>query len=254
MENGFTKSHELVVIGGGLVQDIGAFTSKIFKRGVRWHYHPTTLLSMADSCIGGKCALNFAGQKNQLALFSAPASVNLDFDFLGGLDEKQIASGMGEIVKLFLIGGQNYVDALEIMPMEDKIRHSLLIKKVIIELDEFEANERRSLNLGHSFGHAIEALSSFKVTHGEAILRGIEMVNRLYVKNGRVTETVKRFCDLSQLDRWNARQYIKALRSDKKAFEDGITFVVMDEPGRLRFVKQPLDDAFERRLDEALAY
>ena len=106
----FDKGFTLVVIGGGIIQDIGAFTSKIYKRGINWIFYPTTLLSQCDSCIGGKTALNFKSYKNQLALFSAPQEVIIDADFLDTLSKDDITSGYGEIVKLFLIGGDYYIN------------------------------------------------------------------------------------------------------------------------------------------------
>jgi 3-dehydroquinate synthase len=98
----FDKGCTLVVIGGGIIQDLGAFTAKTFKRGVNWIYYPTTLLSQCDSCIGGKTALNFKQYKNQLALFSAPQKVIIDTNFLKTLKPEDIVSGYGEIVKLYL--------------------------------------------------------------------------------------------------------------------------------------------------------
>ena len=103
LELKFTKANRLVVIGGGIIQDIGAFVAKMFKRGINWVYYPTTLLSQCDSCIGGKTALNFKNYKNQLALFSAPDKVIIDTVFLDTLSKSDIVSGFGEIVKLFLI-------------------------------------------------------------------------------------------------------------------------------------------------------
>jgi 3-dehydroquinate synthase len=110
---GFDKGFTLVVIGGGIIQDIGAFTSKIYKRGINWIFYPTTLLSQCDSCIGGKTALNFKSYKNQLALFSAPQEVIIDVNFLNTLSSDDIISGYGEIAKLFLIGGDYYINNID---------------------------------------------------------------------------------------------------------------------------------------------
>jgi len=104
LEFRFDRGDTLVVIGGGITQDIGAYTAKTFKRGVNWVFYPTTLLSQCDSCIGGKTALNFRTYKNQLALFSAPSKVVIDTNFLKTLTAQDILSGHGEIVKLFLTG------------------------------------------------------------------------------------------------------------------------------------------------------
>ena len=103
--NEFTKGEKLIVVGGGIIQDVGAFVGACYKRGIKWVYFPTTLLSMCDSCIGGKTGINHNKVKNQLALFSAPFEVNINIAFLKTLSEYDIKSGMGEILKLLVTGG-----------------------------------------------------------------------------------------------------------------------------------------------------
>jgi 3-dehydroquinate synthase len=176
----FDKGNTLVVIGGGIIQDIGAYTAKTFKRGIKWVYYPTTLLSQCDSCIGGKTALNFKSYKNQLALFSSPDRVIIDTHFLGTLSKRDVNSGFGEIVKFFLIGGDYYVNNIDSFDIKTCIFHGLTIKKSIVEHDEFETWERKSLNYGHSFGHVIESLTNYSISHGEAVLLGIEIINKLF--------------------------------------------------------------------------
>ena len=177
---GFDKGHTLIVIGGGIVQDIGAFTAKVYKRGINWVFVPTTLLSQCDSCIGGKTALNHLNYKNQLALFSAPNKVIIDTEFLNTLQPQDITSGYGEIVKLFLTGGSWYVDQFDEFTREEAIFHALSIKKAVVECDEFEDNERKSLNYGHSFGHVIESMTDYAIPHGTAVMLGIDIINKIY--------------------------------------------------------------------------
>ena len=193
MNFGFDKGSTLVVIGGGIVQDIGAYTAKTFRRGVNWVFYPTTLLSQCDSCIGGKTALNFKKYKNQLALFSAPNEVIIDVKFLETLSDRDVASGHGEIVKLFLTGGQYYIDNFDNYTLLEKIYHSLVIKKAVVECDEFEKLERKSLNYGHSFGHVIETLTDYEIPHGEAVMLGIEVINRLFTKSPAISNMLSRY-------------------------------------------------------------
>lgn len=189
----FTKKETLISIGGGITQDISAFTRSIYKRGLDWSFIPTTLLSMADSCIGAKTALNHKGVKNQLALFSSPKEVIICPDFLKTLSLKDIESGYGEIIKLVIIGGEYAINEFmnitnskvsEFKKITKLIKLSLQIKKVIIEKDEFEFDIRRSLNYGHTIGHAIEPVLNYKIPHGIAVSIGMIIENNIAVKSG----------------------------------------------------------------------
>ena len=189
----FTKKETIISVGGGITQDVTAFTRSIFKRGLNWSFVPTTLLSMADSCIGAKTALNHKGVKNQLALFSAPKEVLICTDFLKTLSVKDIQSGYGEIIKLVIIGGEYAINEFikitnskepELKKTTKLIKLSLQIKKVIIEKDEFELDLRRSLNYGHTIGHAIEPVLNYKIPHGIAVSIGMIIENNLAVKFG----------------------------------------------------------------------
>lgn len=250
LDYGFDKGHTLVVIGGGIVQDIGAFTAKIFKRGINWIYVPTTLLSQCDSCIGGKTALNFMGYKNQLALFSAPSKVIIDTHFLSSLSKKDILSGYGEIVKLFITGGKFYTDNIDKFDIKTAIFHALVIKKAVVEYDEFENNERKSLNYGHTFGHAIESAMNYEIPHGEAVILGIEIINRLYGKNQQISELTDKFTSLNKLVGVDVNKIIEAMKNDKKMSAGKMSFVVVPEIGKTVFVEQTLDSIFLERVNE----
>ena len=248
----FDKGFTLVVIGGGIIQDIGAFTSKIYKRGINWIFYPTTLLSQCDSCIGGKTALNFKSYKNQLALFSAPQEVIIDADFLDTLSKDDITSGYGEIVKLFLIGGDYYINNIDKFDYKEAIYHSLNIKKAVIDFDEFENNERKSLNYGHSFGHVIEPLTNYKISHGEAVLLGIEIINKLFTKNSYITNLINRYTNLDKIKNLDPNQITFNLKSDKKVKNGIITFVVT-QPGNNYFLDTKIDTDLENKIKEILA-
>ena len=196
----FTKKETLISIGGGITQDISAFTRSIYKRGLDWSFVPTTLLSMADSCIGAKTALNHKGVKNQLALFSSPKEVIICPDFLKSLSIKDIESGYGEIIKLVIIGGEYAINEFinitsssdsELKKITKLIKLSLQIKKVIIEKDEFEFDLRRSLNYGHTIGHAIEPVLNYKIPHGIAVSIGMILENNIAVNSGLLDPNIR---------------------------------------------------------------
>jgi 3-dehydroquinate synthase len=253
LEYRFNKGCTLIAIGGGIIQDIAAFVGKIFKRGIDWIYVPTTLLSQCDSCIGGKTALNFQNFKNQLALFSSPSQVIIDTNFIDTLTDKEIVSGYGEIIKLFLIGGNYYINNLTIFDLETIIFHTLSIKKAVIEHDEFDSCERKSLNYGHSFGHAIEAMTNYKVSHGEAVLFGIELINKLFTDSKDITNIVNSKINFDQIKNLpNKINIIDYLKTDKKVSNNSISFVVVTEPGNTSFKETKLDQQLADKIHEIL--
>lgn len=193
-KNNFTKKENLISIGGGITQDVTAFARAIFKRGINWTYVPTTLLSMSDSCIGAKSAINYGDTKNLIGLFSAPKDIYISTSFLYTLNPRDILSGYGEILKLCIIGGDdtigifNKVKHLQkedlLFQVEVLIKTALLVKKVVITKDEFEYNIRKALNYGHTIGHAIEPLVMFKIPHGIAVLIGMYVENIISYEYG----------------------------------------------------------------------
>jgi len=242
---GFDKGHTLIVIGGGIVQDIGAFTAKVYKRGINWVFVPTTLLSQCDSCIGGKTALNHLNYKNQLALFSAPNKVIIDTEFLNTLQPQDITSGYGEIVKLFLTGGSWYVDQFDEFTREEAIFHALSIKKAVVECDEFEDNERKSLNYGHSFGHVIESMTDYAIPHGTAVMLGIDIINKIYSSSDEVTRLVNKFTSIDLIKDIDVNKLVTKLKTDKKVSNGVISLVVVLTPGVTVFVNQTIDETLE---------
>lgn len=168
----FLEKHDepVVAVGGGVIQDIVCFCTALHRRGRLWYYVPTTLLSMADSCIGAKCGINFNGTKNQLGAFHAPKAVYVDVRFLKTLSDRMILSGQGEMLKMHFLGSTGYLE-----PTEQNIRASLELKQKIIEADEHEKHLRKELNYGHTFGHALEGM--YDVPHGIAVAWGMDIEN-----------------------------------------------------------------------------
>ena len=176
----------------------------------------------------------------------------IDADFLDTLSKDDITSGYGEIVKLFLIGGDYYINNIDKFDYKEAIYHSLNIKKAVIDFDEFENNERKSLNYGHSFGHVIEPLTNYKISHGEAVLLGIEIINKLFTKNSYITNLINRYTNLDKIKNLDPNQITSNLKSDKKVKNGIITFVVT-QPGNTYFLDTKIDTDLENKINEILA-
>lgn len=200
IENGFRKNHRLIAIGGGITQDVTAFIASILYRGVQWYFFPTTLLAQGDSCIGSKTSINFGKFKNQIGGFYPPNKIYVDPKFLDTLPFKELQSGLGEMAHYFVVAGEedferykrDYPRALvDKNVLRGVIARSLEIKKSYIEIDEYDKNERQVFNYGHSFGHAIESLTSYNIPHGIAISFGMDMSNFVSMKKGYITKEVR---------------------------------------------------------------
>lgn len=188
-QKNFHKKNNMVVIGGGITQDIGSFVGACFKRGIDWTFIPTTLLAQCDSCIGSKSGLNYNEIKNQIGLFSPPKRIAVNPNFLKTLAPEEIKSGLGEILKVYLMAGNNLFDFYSQRVKKGEIESfsswgelilkSLLIKKQIIENDELERDIRRALNYGHTVGHAIETLTNYQIPHGQAVALGVYVSNTI---------------------------------------------------------------------------
>ena len=192
----------LVSFGGGITQDVTGFAANVLYRGVRWAFAPTTLLAACDSCIGGKTSLNLPPYKNLLGTFYAPDEIRVCPAFFRTLSEEDYLSGLGEVVKFNILGGDEGVAAIE-AAMPALLRRdpaaaaafterSLLFKKPFIEEDEFDRGRRVLLNYGHTFGHAIESASQYAVPHGTAVALGSIMANRISAARGLLSESAMR--------------------------------------------------------------
>lgn len=196
VENNVRRDHTLVAIGGGIIQDITCFIASTLLRGMKWNFIPTTLLSQADSCIGSKSSINLGKTKNIIGTFNPPSEIFVSTDFLDTLENKDILSGIGEILKVHAIDSAISFDKLSSdydALLSDRavllayIRSALLIKQRFIEVDEFDRGVRNIFNYGHSFGHAIEAATNFGVPHGIAVAMGMDMANRIASLRGLIT-------------------------------------------------------------------
>jgi 3-dehydroquinate synthase len=169
---------KLYVVGGGILQDIAGFVCSTYCRGIEYHLVPTTLLSQCDSCIGGKTSINFESVKNILGTFYPPSKIHICTKFINTLTDEDYLSGMGEIIK-FNILKDTLSNMQDDSSIEDLILDALSYKCSIIEIDEFDKKERKFLNFGHTFGHAIESTSKYIVPHGTGVLIGILIANKV---------------------------------------------------------------------------
>ena len=261
--NNANRGSMLYVIGGGIIQDLGAFAGAMYKRGIPWTLVPTTLLSQADSCLGGKTAVNHGKTKNVLGLFSAPRQVLIDPNFIDTLPYNDQLSGGGEIFRLLITGGvkafefyQQHVDGFISGSKQAKRQlmiGSLSVKKSIVEHDEFEIDIRRSMNYGHSIGHAIEALSNYAIPHGQGVAIGILVENRIaknrsmlsaqedkemYIAGKKViSDSVwDEFCKL------NPSKLLPFLTNDKKAEGNNLKLPTLLSIGDMKFIDLPLNE------------
>jgi 3-dehydroquinate synthase len=271
--NNANRGSMLYVIGGGIIQDLGAFAGAMYKRGIPWTLVPTTLLSQADSCLGGKTAVNYGKTKNVLGLFSAPRQVLIDTHFIDTLPYNDQLSGAGEIYRLLITGGvkafdffQQHIDGF-ISGSKEATRQlmigSLSVKKSIVEHDEFEIDIRRSMNYGHSIGHAIEALSNYAIPHGQGVAIGILVENRIAKNRGMLSEQENKemyiagkkviasdvwdsFCSLDPV------RLLPFLTNDKKAEGNNLKLATLLSIGDMKFIDLPLDNTGIAEVSRAM--
>ncbi|MDE7313121.1 MAG: hypothetical protein K2N87_16100 [Eubacterium sp.] len=189
------KDWKAVCFGGGITQDVVTAASNLYLRNIDWYFFPTTLLAMCDSCIGGKCGINLGEYKNQIGVFYPPKEIYIHTDFLNTLKECDYLNGWGEILKFALTSDSEFYEKVRnekfYIPcknISNYIQRGLLVKKAIIEEDEFESDRRRILNYGHTFGHALEAYTHYGVPHGMGVIWGIDAVNYIAWKEGMIQE------------------------------------------------------------------
>lgn len=253
----FTKQSKLIIIGGGITQDVGGFAAGLYKRGINWVYIPTTILSMTDSCIGSKVSVNRIS-KNILSIFNAPNKIIISDYFLKSLSDDDIISGVGEAFKLSLIGGDValsfFNDKFQQKDYISIIKMASLVKKQIIEYDEFEQNVRNVLNYGHTIGHAIEGVSNYFIPHGIAVLIGMYVENSLFddTKYNDINKTILNLVNPKFLNiDINYSLLIKHILSDKKNRGNNVCFITLENIGSTRVVYKPID-SIEDKLKEII--
>ena len=271
-KNNFTKKEILISIGGGITQDVTAFARSIFKRGINWTYIPTTLLSMADSCIGAKSAINYGGTKNLIGLFSAPKEVFINTTFLKTLDKRDVLSGYGEIIKLCIVGGEFTIEEFKrvkdlqkgnlLFKIDVLIKTALIVKKAVITEDEFEINIRKALNYGHTIAHAIEPIVKYKIPHGIAVLIGMFVENCISNEYGyldlescnSLNKIIIEYIDQKSLNYFKSvdiKELLLNMKKDKKNELNNISFAVPIAIGHFMILQLKNDKKLLKAIDKA---
>ncbi|MEM7256790.1 MAG: 3-dehydroquinate synthase [Pseudomonadota bacterium] len=251
MENRFDRNSTLIALGGGVVGDICGFAAATFQRGVNFIQVPTTLLAQVDSSVGGKTGVNHALGKNMIGAFHQPACVIADMDTLHSLPDRELRAGLAEVIKYGLIDDAEFYHWVDqhlpdlLAFNGDKLAFTVTRccanKARIVAADEREAGQRALLNLGHTFGHAIETASGYgNWLHGEAIAAGMCMAARFSADSGHLTEDVvnsiantfeRTGLPTTPPAHMTSEQFIELMYRDKKVRDNVLTLVLMNDVG-----------------------
>ncbi len=247
LESRFNRDCTLVALGGGVVGDITGFAAASYQRGVAFLQIPTTLLAQVDSSVGGKTGVNHALGKNMIGAFHQPRCVVIDTDTLDTLDDRQLSAGLAEVIKYGLIRDAGFFAWLEenmdALMARDKdalacaIERSCTIKAEIVAADERESGQRALLNLGHTFGHAIETGTGYgNWLHGEAVATGMMMAADLSARHGWVdSDTVRRTGQLLKQanlpitppPEMDESRFMELMAIDKKVVDGSLRLVLL---------------------------
>ena len=249
-ENTFSRKDLIVAVGGGVVGDLAGFVASTYRRGIKFINIPTTLLACIDSSVGGKTAVNLPYGKNLVGTFYQPSLVVCDSEFLQTLPEDIFKDGLGEAIKYGIINKAVW-DILKngvIGNIDALIYECLKIKKDIVEKDEKESGLRQILNLGHTFGHAIETLSSYGILHGFAVSKGIAIMARLSVVEGKLSSEEEKEI-LSVITQngidyscpYSIKEMKEIIKRDKKANSGKVNLVCIKKIGEVLIENKDID-------------
>lgn len=257
----FTREDGLIALGGGAIGDLVGFCASTYYRGMKYIYIPTTLLAQVDSSIGGKNGINHLCGKNKIGTFYEPDIVFTDTKFLYSLSGYVLYSSMAEIIKYGIIYGGDFFDKLNDLDyvwdnIDEIVKKSQEIKKGIVKKDFQDKGIRQILNLGHSFGHIFESISSFKLSHGDGVAMGIKIILDFSLKNANLNEKdYKKIINLLEaydfdldwekfIKRYNCdkERLFDLLKTDKKVRNGKINLVLVDGIGKVRIEETDLKE------------
>ena len=266
LKNRITREDAIIAIGGGVVGDLSGFVASTYMRGIKFIQVPTTLLACTDSSVGGKTAINTSYGKNLVGSFYQPDAVFINVNFLKTLDIKQFKSGLGEVLKYAFIEKscrceedlnlmnflcENYKKILnyDILTLKDLIEMCVKLKISVVSKDEKENGLRKILNFGHTYGHAIEKITNYsKYTHGECVIAGILFALNFALKNNNIDMEYKFLCEniieefsFQKLPQYKKNKIIDIIKSDKKAGDDYITFILPTDYAKVEAFKFSAD-------------
>lgn len=251
LKNQLSRKDILLAVGGGVVGDMAGFAASTYMRGIDFIQIPTTLLACVDSSVGGKTGIDTDYGKNLVGAFYQPKAVFININFLKTLDTKQFKTGLGEVVKysfieksckpefeinLFNFLSENFekINNKDIRTLERLVEYCVTLKIAVVEQDEKEGGLRKILNFGHTYGHAIEKITNYKkYTHGEAVVEGMRFAFKLAVEKGLIEKNYKFLADdvinkfkFTSVKKFNMKKITEIMKSDKKASNGKITFVL----------------------------
>jgi len=251
LDNKFNRDSTIIALGGGVVGDIAGFAAASFMRGIPFIQIPTTLLSQVDSSVGGKTGINHPLGKNMIGAFYQPQAVVIDMHVLQTLDKREISAGLAEVIKYGLIWDQDFFGHLEnhiedlknlnVMQLQQAIYRSCEIKAEVVSQDERESGLRAILNLGHTFGHAIEnCLGYGEWLHGEAVGCGMVMAAQMSLAHGWINDTdfdrIRNLIQAADLPikkpQISLHDFIEAMSLDKKNKNQDIYLVLQQGIGQ----------------------
>ena len=251
LEHGLDRKSTVIALGGGVIGDIAGFAASTYMRGINWVCIPTTLLSMVDASLGGKTGFDLPEGKNLIGSFYPPRLVLADPQVLKTLPERELISGLAEVVKSGIIADPELFDVcargLDCVKndLEQIVKHAMAVKITVIEEDPYEKGSRAALNLGHTVGHAVELVSRFQLRHGEAIAIGMvaeaKLAERLTVASqglsDAISEVLSKLGLPTQIPAELPREEIlRAMRVDKKKNAKAIRFALPVEIGKVELV------------------
>ena len=257
IELGADRKTTLIGVGGGVVTDITGYVASVYMRGISFGFVPTTLLAMVDASIGGKNGIDVGVYKNMVGIIRQPSFLLYDLLFLNMLPDKEWKNGFAEIIKHAAIRDAAMFRELEINDLffyqkkkKDAcslIERNALLKSKVVQLDEFEKNERRMLNFGHTLAHAIE--TQYNLLHGEAVAIGMVFASKLseellsFKSHERLVKMIERYSLPTEID-FDKQKAFDVLRSDKKKEADFMNFILLEKIGKARIEKIPLKNLY----------
>lgn len=251
-ENHITRSDLFIALGGGVTGDLTGFAAATFLRGIKYVNIPTTLLSMVDSSVGGKTAVDLKGGKNLAGAFCQPCIVICDPDTLDTLSPYTFSDGMAEVIKYGMIDNPDFLTNLLNKPdICDIIEICVKEKRDIVTVDEKDTGIRQLLNFGHTPAHGIELLSEFTISHGSAVAIGMMIMTKAAVKAGlcenSAVDILNKLLDQYKLPSdfvFDQKSISDAAINDKKRSGSDITLVISQKAGKCILKKIPVEDLY----------
>lgn len=247
--NHFTRTDSVFALGGGVTGDLAGFSAASYMRGINFVQIPTSLLAMVDSSVGGKTAIDLDSGKNLAGAFYQPEFVLVDPKVLSTLPEMFLNDAMAEVIKYAMITKNNLPKLLEQNNIEEIIAECIRIKSDVVHKDEFEGGIRRLLNFGHTVGHAVEALSNFSITHGNAVAIGMCIITRAWENKGLCKKGTAEYLEevlgkhsLPTKCDFSSENLSSVCSNDKKLEGSTLNLVVPIEIGRCEVEKIKLEE------------